>query len=136
MPLGRPIGRSTGRGQSPTSRVGCCRDQRFQVLDWAAHCRRQPLLRILREKALQHWSRIRARRPQAMDQRPIGEKQVLGPGVRAARRQGHAEATLSIRPTQSAEPEACPLLPDPLGPGSEQTDDLLTSLLTWPLVNP
>jgi hypothetical protein len=77
--------------------------------NWAAHCRRQPLLRILREKALQHWARIRASRPQAMDQRPIGEKQVLGPGVRAARRLGHAEATLSSRPTQRAEPEACPL---------------------------
>jgi hypothetical protein len=25
---------------------------------------------------------------------------------------------------------------DPVGPGSEQTDDLLTYLLTWPLANP
>jgi len=77
--------------------------------NWAAHCL-QPLLWILSEKALQHWARIRASRPHAMDQRPIGGSRRGGQlyGLLAAR--ATAEATLSSRPTQRAEPEACPLL--------------------------
>ena len=79
--------------------------------NWATHCRQQPLLQILREKALQHWARIRASTvPEAMDLRPICESRRGGLlyGLLAA--SPTAEATLSSRPTQRAEPEACPLL--------------------------
>jgi len=111
MPLGRPIGRSNGRGGSPTSPVGCCRDQHSRdqkpvPLSPAAAAVDSPC------QPLKDWARSPASRRHAMDQRHLF-KQAHGPAGWAAHRQGHCQG----HPLMQIYPEICT-------PGQQATGEM------------
>ena len=134
MTLGRPIGSSNGRGESLSSRVGCCRDQ---------HPRDQKLISLSPATAA---ADSPCQDPAGLGQEPCQQAPDHGPGpFCSSKRTGQlgrlltaratAKATLSSRSIQRSVPHASKPLENALGPGGEQTGDLLTYLLTCPSAN-